>query len=254
MSHKTLSVIIICKNEERVIEQTLKSVQGWADEIVVMDSGSTDRTVEIAKKYTDKIFVTDWPGYGVQKNRALDKATSDWILSIDADEVVTDKLKQEISSAINSRSTKIAYRIPVKLFYFGKYIRSLLKRKPVILVKHGYGRFTEPSVHEALKVSGSVGALRNHLLHHSYDSLSHQISKLNSYAELWANGKIGGSKKSSIFSAVMHSIWMLIKDILIYGAVFDGWRGILLSVIHAQYTFNKYAFLKTKSYQLISNE
>lgn len=238
-----LSVIIICKNEERVIEDTLKSVAGWATEIIVFDSGSTDKTVEIANKCTPKVYVTDWPGYGAQKNRALDKASCDWILSIDADEVVSEKLKDEISEAIDGNNPAVGYRIPVKLLYFGKYIRSLLKHRPLILFRRGYGRFSEPFVHEAVKLRGPVSSLKNYIFHNSYESLPHQISKLNKYAELWSIEKIEKSTKQPILlSAFTHSFWALFKDLFLTLSILDGWRGMLLAAVHAQYTFNKYAY------------
>lgn len=250
MSRASLSVIIICKDEERVIADTLKSVHNWADEIIVFDSGSKDRTIEIAKKYTNHVCVTDWPGYGQQKNRALDKATCEWVLSIDADEIVTKQLKVEIDKVLESSSNIVGYKVPVKLQYFGKYIRSVLKRKPLILFKREYGRFTEPAVHEAVRVNGKVSQLRNGcILHNSYESLPHQLEKLNKYAALSAEGKFSDDVSATLFSAFSHSIWALIKDLFLYCSVLDGWRGVLLSSMHAQYTFNKYAFLKSLSYQ-----
>lgn len=239
----TLSVIIICKNEERVIEETLSKVHGWADEIIVFDSGSNDSTVEISKKYSPNVFETDWPGYGIQKNRALDKASCDWVLSIDADERVSEKLRKEISCILNQESSINGYRIPVKLFYYGKYVRSLLKSKPLILFRRGKGRFNEPSVHESLTVEGELGKLKNYLLHDSYDSLPHQIFKLNSYANLWSEAESESANgMSGLLSATTHATWTLFKDLFLKLAIADGWRGILLSSIHAQYTFNKYAF------------
>jgi len=238
-----LSVIIICKNEERVIEETLSCIQGWADEIIVLDSGSSDSTVEIAKKYTSQVFETDWPGYGIQKNRALGKASCDWVLTLDADERVSQELKSEISRTIQRQPAQDGYRIPVKLLYFGKYVKSLLKNKPLILFKRHKGKFNDLAVHESVLLDGNIGTLKKHLLHDSYESLPHQIQKLNRYATLWAqerpainNGTIG------LLIACLHSFWALFKDLLLKMALADGWRGVLLSLIHAQYTFNKYAF------------
>ena len=240
-----LSVIIICKNEERVIEKTLRSVYGWAKEIIVLDSGSTDATVDISNKYTDHVYVTDWPGYGIQKNRAIDKAACKWVLSIDADEVVSENLKSEISSVLATESDYNGYKIPVRLYYFKKYIRSLLKRYTVILFKKEHGRFIESSVHERLEVKGKIRKLRSHIFHDSYDSLFHQLTKLNTYAELWAREQNEKGNSSSLITAFSHSVAMFLKDIIMYGAIFDGWRGVLLSYVHAQYTFNKYAILKS---------
>lgn len=250
MNRASLSVIIICKNEERVITETLESVKGWADEIIVLDSGSTDKTVEIAKQYTDDVHVTDWPGYGKQKNRALDKATCDWVLSIDADEAVTEELKEEITRVINSENCADGYKVRFKLLYFGKYIRSVVKRNSLILFRRNSGRFTEPAVHEAVKVDGRVSRIRKgRILHNSYESLSHQINKLNGYAELWAMGKHERGKQASLRSAFSHSAFTIIKNIFFNFSFLDGWRGFLLSIILAQYTFNKYAILKSMRFE-----
>ncbi|MDH5182540.1 MAG: glycosyltransferase family 2 protein [Gammaproteobacteria bacterium] len=254
MKRASLSVIIICKNEERVISETLHSVYNWADEIIVLDSGSKDRTVEISKKYTEHVYETDWPGYGRQKNRALEKATCEWILSVDADEVVTDRLKIEIDQVLSHNSKYNGYKIPVKLFYFGKYIRSVLKRKPLILFKRGFGGFTEPAVHEAVRVTGRTSKIsKGCILHNSYESLPHQLEKLNKYAVLSATDKHKNNISTTLSSAFIHSIWALFKDLFLYLSILDGWRGILLSAIHAQYTFNKYAFLKSLKYQSKDN-
>lgn len=244
--HGLLSVIIIAKNEARVIGKTLKSVHGWADEIIVLDSGSTDETVEICRVYTDNVYITDWPGYGKQKNRALDKASKKWVLSLDSDESVTEPLKEEIDKLLARSETCTGYKIPVRLRYFGKYIRSLLKKRPLILFQREYGRFTDMDVHEHVVLSqGKAGRLRGHILHDSYEGYYHQNIKLTRYAHLWATEAYKQGKRSSLYSALSHGLWMFIRGVLLERAFLDGWRGLLLAYVHAQYTFNKYAILKT---------
>ena len=245
-----LSVIIIAKNEERVIRKTLESVHGWADEIIVFDSGSSDATVEICRQYTDKVFETDWPGYGRQKNRALDHATKKWVLSLDADESVTEELKNEIDRVLAQQGSYSGYKIPVRLLYFGRYIRSLLKKRPLILFQRQFARFTDADVHERIIVSeGRIGKLRGNILHDSYEDYYHQNIKLTKYAQLWATQAYSDGKRSSLGSAVSHGLWMFIRGALIERAFMDGWRGLLLAFVHAQYTFNKYAILKTLEHQ-----
>lgn len=243
----TLSVIVIAKNEERVIEKCLASVADWADEIILLDSGSDDRTVEIARQYTDNVEVTDWPGYGKQKNRALAKATSTWVLALDADESVTPGLRDEIDRRL-IKGSATAYKVPVRLGYFGKYIRSPLKQRPLILFQREGASYAELDVHEyVIPAVGAISRLRHPILHDSYESLAHQQQKLLKYAELWSEARYQKGKRSSASNALLHGLWMFMKDMLIVGCLWDGWRGLLLSIIHANYTFNKYIMLKAKA-------
>lgn len=245
MNHD-LSIIIIAKNEERVIRKTLESISGWAGEIIVLDSGSTDDTVEICRRYTDKVYITDWPGYGKQKNRALDKATKKWVLSLDADESVTEQLKIEIDKVLSIDLPYAGYKIPVRLLYFGEYIRSLLKKHPLILFQREFARFTDTDVHEHIVLSkGKVAKLRGYIQHDSYEDYYHQNIKLTKYAHMWALSAYSEGRRSGIGKAFVHGMWMFIRGVLLERAFMDGWRGILLAIVHGQYTFNKYVILKT---------
>ena len=155
----TITATIITKNEEKNIRECLESVS-WMDEIVVLDSGSTDRTVEIAREFTPEVFITDWPGYGVQKNRALEKAKCEWIFSLDADERVTPELREEIEAAIVSAG-HTGYRMPRLSSYCGRFMKhgGWWPDYVIRLAQRGQCRFSDRLVHEVLVVDGSLGTL-----------------------------------------------------------------------------------------------
>jgi len=152
----TLSVIVITKNEEESIRDCLESVV-WADEIIVVDSGSTDNTVAICREYTSKVFVTGWPGFGAQKNHALEMTTSDWVLSLDADEGVTPELRAEIQAAISDPGANVAFKMPRLSNYCGRYMRHSGWWPDYIirLFRRGQGHFSNDLVHEHLIVNGT---------------------------------------------------------------------------------------------------
>lgn len=243
----TLSVIVITKNEEDRISRCLSSVTNIADEIIVFDSGSTDKTVEIAKKFTDKVFVTDWKGYGIQKQRALDKAACDWVLSIDADEEVDSKLAQEITSLLNQDSIKHnAYKMRWKNIIFGKPTRfGRTARACTRLFKRQGSRFDEAIVHEKVIFEGETGIIKKGFLnHYSIRNFEHLLYKNRLYAVLMAEKKFAKGKKShGILLAVLRGLINFIQIYVFRLGFLDGSRGLLYAVIYAQYTFNKYAGL-----------
>ena len=168
----TLSVIVITKNEAESIGTCLQSVS-WAHEVIVVDSGSTDNTVAICRDYTDKIFVTDWPGFGAQKNRALDLATGDWVLSLDADEYITTELREEIQAAIVDPGEKVAFRMPRLSNYCGRFMRHSGWWPDYIirLFLRERGRFSNDLVHERLVVNGPTGTFSNPIIHRAFEHL-----------------------------------------------------------------------------------
>ena len=243
----TLSVIVITKNEEDRISRCLSSVTNIADEIIVFDSGSTDKTVEIAKKFTDKVFVTDWQGYGIQKQRALDKATCDWVLSIDADEEVDSKLAQEITRLLNQDFIEHnAYKMRWKNIIFGKPTRfGRTARACTRLFKRQGSRFDEAIVHEKVIFEGETGIIKKGFLnHYSIRNFEHLLYKNRLYAVLMAEKKFAKGKKShGILLAVLRGLINFIQIYVFRLGFLDGSRGLLYAVIYAQYTFNKYAGL-----------
>ncbi|MGM0608875.1 MAG: glycosyltransferase family 2 protein [Candidatus Muiribacteriota bacterium] len=243
----SLSVIIITKNEEDRIERCLKSVYCIADEIIVLDSGSTDETVEIVKRYTDNVFVTDWPGFGIQKQRALKKATCDWVLSIDADEEVTPELEQEIKTVLKNPVDVVAFRIPWAVQIFGKrldYGRS--SRSVKRLFKRTGAYFTDSIVHEKVITNGTVSKLKGRLNHYSIRDYEHYLIKNRTYSWLGAKkrhekGKHGGGLPGAVFRA----IWVFFQVYILRRGFMDGSVGFLVAAMYSQGAFNKYAGLWT---------
>lgn len=246
-----ISVIVISYNEADRIGDSLSSVAEWADEIILFDNGSTDGTIDIAKQFTDKVFVTDWPGYGKQKQRALNEAQYEWVLSIDADEQLTPELRAEIDYMVSSGKGEIAYRIPWAVTIYNKRLdfgRS--GRAPLRLFKREGARFSEASVHEKVLLPvGKVGLLHERLLHFTHRDLKHAMDKFNQYAWLWATERFKKGKKSSMPLAIIHGSWTFIVAFFLRLGFLDGYRGFLMAVHISLYTFNKYAALWTLGLQ-----
>lgn len=238
-----LSVIIITKNEIDQIRECLESVQ-WADEIVVLDSGSTDGTVDICRKYTDKVFETDWPGFGPQKNRALEKATGDWVFSIDADERVSPELRQEIEQAMTSTQYQ-GYEIPRSSHYCGRRIRhsGWWPDYIVRLFRRDSSRFSDSLVHEHVEVQGPVGRFRNPLIHYSFGSFEEVLDKVNRYSTYNAEMLLQAGKSSSVLKATLRGLWAFIKTYIFRAGFLDGRHGFMLAVSNAEGTYYKYVKL-----------
>ena len=244
----TLSVTIITKNEAANIKRCLESVR-WADEIIVVDSGSTDNTLEICREYTDKIYSTDWPGYGIQKNRALSYATKDWVLSLDADEEVSAELKIKIQQILKKSADKnldsdAAYTIFRPVVFMNKVIKYATGASfDVRLFKHGSAHFTDVSVHEKLVVTGSVGKLTAPIYHYSFGSVATIIEKMNKYTSLVAVQRAAQGQKGSLFKAITHAKWMFIKVYLLQRGFLDGKAGFILAVSFAEGAYYRYVKL-----------
>lgn len=239
-----LSVIIITCNEASNIADCLASV-AFADECIVLDSGSTDDTVEIARRAGARVEVTpDWPGFGPQKNRALALATGDWVLSLDADERVTPALAAEIQ-AVMAAPVGPAYEIPRLSSFCGKFIRhSGWWPDPVLrLFRRGEGRFTDAAVHERVVADGPVGRLRAHMLHYTYPDLAFAIQKMNRYSSDAAAMMHARGRKASVFSALGHSVWTFVRIYVVRRGFLDGGHGFVLAVLAAMGSFSRYAKL-----------
>jgi glycosyltransferase involved in cell wall biosynthesis len=236
----TVSVIIITKNEARNIEDCLKSV-AWADEIVVVDSGSDDETVEICRQYTDKIVVTDWPGYGIQKQRALDQATSDWVLSLDADERVTPKLQQEIQVTLPTTSFD-GFEIYFKSEYCGKVIHfgDWTNDRQAVLFRRTKGRFVSDLVHERIEIQGTIGKLKGIIEHLAFRDLNMVLRKLNDYSNASAQQKYLKGQKASLWTAITHGLWTFLRGYVLRMGFLDGKEGFLLAVSNAEGTYYRY--------------
>lgn len=237
----TLSVIIIVKNEEHDIRLCLESIS-WADEIIVLDSGSTDNTLSIAKEYTDKIYTSvDWQGFGIQKNRALAYATCDWVLSLDADEQVSEALHQEIANAIQSFSHSI-YELPRLSSYCGKFIRHSGWWPDYVarLFKRGEASFSNDLVHERLVFQGGAAQLTAPLLHVTYKDLDEVISKINQYSSLGAINSYQKGKRGGLSAALAHGFWTFLRTYIFRAGFMDGAEGFMLAVSNAEATYYRY--------------
>jgi glycosyltransferase involved in cell wall biosynthesis len=240
----TLSVIIITKNESAHIADCLDSV-AFADEVVVVDSGSADDTCGIARSKGARVVVTeDWPGFGPQKNRALDLATSDWILSIDADERVTPELAQSIQREL-AQPRADGYLIARLSSFCGRWIRhsGWWPDHVLRLFRRGSGRFTDAAVHESVKCSGSVAVLDGHFLHYPYPDLETLMTKINRYSSDAAAMMHARGKTAGVASAVGHGFWTFVRIYVIRKGFLDGREGFVLAAAGAAGSFFRYSKL-----------
>lgn len=236
----TISVTIITLNAASHIEDCLHSVQ-WANEIIIIDSGSTDNTIEICKQYTSKIYITDWPGFGKQKNRALQKATCDWILSIDADEIVPVKLRDEIQEAI-LQSNIDGFMMPRLSSYCGQFIMHSGWHPDYIirLFRRGKGEFDNSSVHEKVIIEGKIEKLKNHLIHYSFDNLEEVLTKVNHYSSASAQDLFQRGKRATLLTAILRGTWTFIRTYILQAGFLDGQKGVMLAISNAEGTYYKY--------------
>ena len=224
----TLSVILITRNEEANLDDCLASLEGIAQQIVVVDTSSTDRTLEIAKNYGATLAQpADWPGFGPQKNRALDLATGDWVLSLDADERLTPALRSEILTAVNHSAHVDCFAIPRLSWYCGRFIRHSGWSPDYVdrLFKRGTARFSDDLVHERLIPSGQVARLNNPMLHYSFMNYSQVLQKLDRYSTASAEQAFAKGKTSSPLKAVLHGLWAFIRTYIIRAGFLDGAAG-----------------------------
>lgn len=249
-----LSVIVITKNEAHNIENCLKSVF-FADEIVIFDSGSTDDTVAIAKHYTPHVTVTpDWPGDGPQKNRALSKTTSDWVLCLDADERVSPELALEIQALLSEKARYAAYDIPYQSTYCGKPIHfgDWRGESHIRLFQRHLARFTENVVHCHLAVDGKIGKLKHKIIHHPFHHLGAMLHKLNDYSTQSAKALFDTGKTASLWTALSHASWSFLKGYILRLGFLDGPTGFILAMSNAQGTYYRYLKLRDLSKNAVS--
>lgn len=243
---RRISAVIIAKNEQDRIEACLRSLAGWVDEIVVVDSGSEDRTVEICRRYTPSVIESHWRGYGKQKQFAVEAASNDWVLSVDADEAVTPALREEINLLMTGDPSAVAFRIPREYVVFGRTLRhGNCGRAPVRLFRRDRARFSVDEVHEKVVADGRVGRLRSRLVHASIRDMGHALEKANEYAVLWARQRHAKGRRVNLLQCCAHSAWCFFEVLVIRGGWLDGRRGFVLAALQAQYAFNKYATLWT---------
>ena len=239
----TLSVILITRNEEANLADCLASLEGSAQQIVVVDTNSSDRTLEIAKNYGAVIAQpADWPGFGPQKNRALALATGDWVLSLDADERLTPALRSEILTAINHPAHVECFAIPRLSWYCGRFIRHSGWSPDYVdrLFKRGTAHFSDDLVHERLIPNGQVARLENPMLHFSFMNYSQVLQKLDRYSTASAEQAFAKGKTSNPMKAVLHGIWAFTRTYFMRSGFLDGPQGFALAISNGQGTYYRY--------------
>lgn len=237
----SVSVVLVTKNEEVNIEDALRSVSD-AQEIVVVDSFSTDQTVEICKKYTDNVFQHSWEGFARQKQKAVDYAAGPWVLILDADERVTPPLKAEILQSI-SDTDNAGFYLPRKNFFLGRWIRNSgwWPDHTLRLFRKEMGRLQLREVHEKVVVNGKAGYLKNPLEHYTYRSISDYVERMERYSTLAAKEILKKSGRAGIYSLTVRPAATFLKMFVLRRGFLDGLHGFVLAMLYSCYTFLKYA-------------
>jgi len=222
-----LSIVIITKNEEKFITDAVNS-SIFADEVLVLDSESTDKTCNIAKEIGARVEQQAWLGFGAQKNKAVELASNDWVFVLDADERITPELRDEIISTLKNPKFRLNN-------FFGKNIRhcGLYPDYSIRLFNRQKGKFNDVPVHESVQIQGNTDKLKNHMLHLAFDTVEEFSNKQKKYAEL-------SQKDKNLIKAFISPIWTFLKIYIIRLGFVEGWRGFIIAKVYAQYTFWKY--------------
>jgi glycosyltransferase involved in cell wall biosynthesis len=242
-----LSVAIVTLNEEETLARTLASV-AWAEEIVVVDSGSTDRTVEIARSFGARVIEREWPGFAAQKNFAIEQCRGEWVLSLDADEELTPELQQEIQKLLASSLALNAFYLKRRNYFLGRWVRygGFYPDAKLRLFRRDAAKFTERAVHETIAFEGETGTLEFDLIHHAYPTLGDYIEHMNRYSGLGAEVLLARQRTSKSWLAFVMNVWAVPQFMFQWNYFFrlgflDGREGLLLHLYHAAYTSWKYA-------------
>ncbi|MDB5985621.1 MAG: glycosyltransferase involved in cell wall biosis [Nevskia sp.] len=242
MSQPRLSVVIVAYNEADNIRACLDSV-AWAEQRVVVDSGSTDGTVDIARTAGAEVLSTDWPGFGPQKNRAIQQARGRWVLSIDADERVTPELRAQIEDALSSADASIgAFELPRRSSFCGHWMAhgGWWPDHVTRLFRNGSARFSDDAVHERLLVDGNIGRLSQPLLHYTYRTLEQALQKLDRYSTLGARQAFAAGKRATPLTAIARGGWAFFRTYFLRLGLLDGWAGLMLAAYNGHTTYYRY--------------
>jgi glycosyltransferase involved in cell wall biosynthesis len=237
-----ISAIVITRDAGATIRRCLESL-AWVDEIVVVDSGSTDDTVAVCRELGASVHETaDWPGYGPQKNRALALAGGEWIVSLDADEWMSPALREEIGRAIAAPDAKAAYAIPRRSSFCGRFMRHSGWWPDYVtrLYRRGAARFSDDRVHERLIVDGATGRLREPILHEAITDLDQMLTKMNQYSSVSARMRHEEGRRGSLASALAHGGWTFFRTYVLRLGFLDGREGFMLAVANAEGSYYRY--------------
>jgi (heptosyl)LPS beta-1,4-glucosyltransferase len=239
-----LTVTVITLNEATHIESCLASA-AWADELLVVDSGSTDGTPEIARARGARVISRDWPGYGEQKNAAAAEAAHDWILSLDADERVTPALGAEIRTLLAGQPAAAGYRMPRVTWHLGRWIRTTdwYPDFQLRLYDRRRAHWTPRLVHESVQADGPVGRLRHELQHYAYRDIAHHHRTMDRYTTLAAAGLHAAGRRAGVVDLVLHPPAAFVRNYVLRRGFADGMPGLIISVMNAHYVFLKFAKL-----------
>jgi (heptosyl)LPS beta-1,4-glucosyltransferase len=230
--------VVITLNEEARLRDCLLSL-AWADEIVVVDAESTDKTASLAREFTDHVFIRPWPGFAEQKNFGIAQASGDWILSVDADEEVSPELTEEILAVMAAADAADGYRVPRQNIFWGRWVRhgGLYPDWQLRLFRRGRGRFLPHRVHESVRVEGRVAGLEGPLVHRSYRDVTDFLERANRYSSLAAEEWVAQGRDVRAHDVVLRPLGRFASMYILQGGFLDGWRGFLLAVLYAYYVF-----------------
>jgi len=241
----TLSAIVTTFNNAATVRRCLQS-RAWAAQIVVVDSGSTDATLEIVRELATVVHQTpDFPGHGPQKNRALDRATGDWVLSLDSDEWITAELRAEIEAAMAAPGELAAFRMPRRSSFCGRFMRHSGWWPDYVtrLWRRGRARFSEDHTHDRVIVDGRLGRLRRPIYHEAVMSLEQMVDKINMYSSRSAAMFHQQGRRASMLSALGHGTWAFFRTYVLRLGFLDGREGFMLAVVNAENSYYRYAKL-----------
>ena len=244
-----LSIGLITYNEEKNLTRTLDSIIEIANEIIIVDSGSTDKTLEIAGRYNASIYSEDWKGYGMQKNSVIEKCSSEWILLIDADEEISKDLRTKIKEIISDKNSKKIYKPNFTAVCFGKKIKhgGWSNHYRVRLFQKGAGKYNDREVHEKFITNEKPEILQEEIFHHTYEDLEDYFVKFNRYTTESAIQYKKQNKKKNFILFYLDSIFKFFKMYILKAGFLDGYEGYLLAKLASFYVFAKYAKLKEKN-------
>jgi glycosyltransferase involved in cell wall biosynthesis len=240
--HATLSVIVVAMNEAHDIRDCIESVRGLALEVIVFDSGSTDGTPDLCRSLGARVFETDWPGDGPQKNRALAKATGDWVMCLDADERVSPELRGELERLLAKGTTHAAFSTPRRSSFCGRFMKhsgwwpDRIER----IFRRGSARFTDVRTHTHLDIDGTIGSFNGPIIHISINDLHEALEKTNAYSTFGAMTMAENGKRSSLRKALAKGLWAFIRTYVVRAGFLDGAEGLMLAINNAETTYYRY--------------